>query len=93
MELVENLHKFIRVSKEELILVVVIRHVNQAQLHQLFKSELPLRIRNSRVDRPPLLIVPPGDQLVGRALLSEEGELHLDVVMDIFIILKHDVVV
>ena len=45
------------------------------------------------MDRPPLLIVPPGDLLVGRALLSEEGELHLDVVMDIFIILKHDVVV
>ena len=45
------------------------------------------------MDRSPLLIVPPGDLLVGRALLSEEGELHLDVVMDIFIILKHDVVV
>ena len=45
------------------------------------------------MDRPPLLIVPPGDLLVGRALLSEEGELHLDVVMDILIILKHDVVV
>ena len=46
------------------------------------------------MDLSPLSVAPLGDLLICmRGLLSEERELHLDVVMNLIIVLKDDVIV
>ena len=95
LQLVEDLPELLRVRKEEFISVVIIRHVNKAELHQLFEPLLPFFVGDGGVDRSPLSIRPLLSFLVLASwhLLGQEGEIHLDIVMDFLIVLKHDIIV
>jgi len=94
LKLREYLIEFVWVSEEKLVNVVVIGNINQTQRHQLLKPEFPLDVGDILVDGPPLSVRALCLYFfVGRALLMQERELHLDIVMDVVIILKHDVVV
>ena len=95
LELDEDLLDLVRVREKELIFVVVVGHIDQAQLHQLLESLLPLVVGYCGMDCPPFSVRAflIDLVLVSWALLSQERELHFDVVMNVIIVLEDNIVV
>ena len=94
MKFEEDLPELLGVRKEELISVVVVRHVNEAKLHQLLEPGLPLLVGDRSVDCPPLSIRSLVIHLVLASWnLGQEGELHLDIVMNFIIVLEDNIIV
>ena len=58
LQLVEELLDFIRVRKEESVIVVVVRHINKVEVHKLIEAVLPFLIGNACMDSPPLFGLP-----------------------------------
>ena len=95
LKLQEDLLEFVGVREEELIFIVVIGHVDQTELHQLLESLLPLLVGNCGVNSAPFPVRALWIDLVlvSWALLGQERELHLDIVMNVVIVLEDNIVV
>ena len=95
LELEEDLLELVRVREEELIFVVVVGHIDQAKLHQLLEPLLPFVVRDRGMNRPPFSVRALLINLVlaSWTLLSQEREIHLDIVMNVIIVLEDNVVV
>ena len=94
LKLIENALQVIWVGEVELIFVEVLRGVDQAEIHQLLETNFPLLVGNLLVDPSPFVGLLLNSAILSLEIwLSEEGELHLDSIVDILVILEDDVII
>ena len=94
LKLIENALQVIWVGEVELIFVEVLRGVDQAEIHQLLETNFPLLVGNLLVDPSPFVGLLLDSAILSLEIwLSEEGELHLDSIVDILVILEDDVII
>ena len=94
LKLVENALQVIWVGEVELIVVEVLRGVDQAEIHQLLETNFPLLVGNLLVDPSPFVGLLLDSAILSLEIwLSEEAELHLDSIVDILVILEDDVII
>ena len=91
----ENFHQFVWLREEKFVSVVVTWHIDQAKFHELLESPFPLVMGYLSVDLLPLLVLALsiGDffLICTSVLAAEVGELHLLIVVNIVIILEHNI--
>ena len=94
LKLIENALQVIWVGEVELIFVEVLRGVDQAEIHQLLETNFPLLVGNLLVDPSPFVGLLLDSAILSLEIwLSEEGELHLDSIVDILVILEDNVII
>ena len=94
LKLIKNALQVIWVGEVELIVVEVLRGVDQAEIHQLLETNFPLLVGNLLVDPSPFVGLLLDSAILSLEIwLSEEAELHLDSIVDILVILEDDVII
>ena len=87
----EHLEQFFRVFEVQLILIEIIRHLNQVQVDELIKGQVPVswgHLGMVRVVFAAFLL-----HVAGSFILASERVNHLLIVMNLVIRLEDDVVV
>jgi len=92
-ELLENRRKLIWVFEIELIQVIVVRHIDQAQIKQLFESSIPFLVIDLVVPLRPLTLCLAARFRAASVEFFEVTELHARLLMNFFVVFVHDVVV